>query len=358
MKFLLAAALLGLLLPAAAPAAPVGEAHRITSEPTAALRDAMHRDQVRITVWYPAVSGVEASPVVIGPPAQPLFDIGGTAMDAPFAAGPARRPVILLSHGFGGSARMMGWFGIAMARGGYVVIAVDHPGSTAIDAMTVPGATLWWDRAEDLRAALNAMLGDPVIGPHLDPSRIGVAGFSAGGFTALVAAGARVDPAHLAGFCRTHPDDGVCRPQREFQVTPAEREKALALAGVAAEQKHATDDHAIPGLRAAFVMAPGLVQALEPASLPRMHSPVFILLGDADPVVPPATNGLVAARMIPGAELKQLPGVGHYDFLSACTEAGRAALAVCRTTVPQAGTHSQAVTLADAFFARAFAGSP
>jgi predicted dienelactone hydrolase len=358
MKVAPVVAILGLLSSAMAQAEPVGEVHRIASEPTAILRDAMHRDQLRITVWYPAASGSVESRIVVGPPTKPLFAVGTAAMDAPFAADPARRPVILLSHGFGGSARIMGWFGIAMARRGDVVIAVDHPGSNALDGMTVPGATLWWDRAEDLRTALAAMRQDPAIGPHMDTSRVGVAGFPAGGFTALVETGARVDPAHLVEFCRAHPDDGVCRPQREFQVTPPERAKAYAISEIAAEQDHASDDHSIPEVRAAFVMAPGLVQALEPTSLARVHIPIAIMFGDADAVAPPATNALVAAQMIPGAELRQLPGVGHYDFLSTCTEAGTAVLALCKTSIPQTTTHSEAISTADAFFARILGSSP
>ena len=51
--------------------------------------------------------------------------------------------MILLSHGFGGTARIMGWLGIPLARAGYVVIAVDHPGDNAIDPITVAGAILW-----------------------------------------------------------------------------------------------------------------------------------------------------------------------------------------------------------------------
>jgi predicted dienelactone hydrolase len=99
-------------------------------------------------------------------------------------------------------------------------------------------------------------------------------------------------------------------------------------------------------------MAPALVQAMEPASLERMHTPVEIILGDADTVAPPATNGLVAARMIPDAALIQLPGVGHYDFLSTCTDNGRATVPVCNTSVPQDGTHRHAIEAAEAFFSR------
>jgi len=85
--------------------------------------------------------------------------------------------------------------------------------------------------------------------------------------------------------------------------------------------------------------------------------PVAILLGDADPVAPPATNGLVAAKAIPGAALKVLPGVGHYDFLGTCTEAGRAATPLCTATVPQEQTHKAATDMALAFFGKAL-GKP
>ncbi len=77
-----------------------------------------------------------------------------------------------------------------------------------------------------------------------------------------------------------------------------------------------------------------------------------IVLGDADPVAPPATNGLAAAKMIPNAKVEELPGVGHYDFLSNCTAAGRASVSVCAVKVSQDRTHEAAVTAALALFRR------
>jgi hypothetical protein len=56
--------------------------------------------------------------------------------------------------------------------------------------------------------------------------------------------------------------------------------------------------------------------------------------------------------MIPGAVLDRLAGVGHYDFLSACTENGRVLVPVCKTAVPQADTHRRAIMAAEAFFGR------
>src|SRR5258708_11526918 len=280
-----------------------------------------------------------------------MFIVGAVAPGAAFADAKPR-PVILLSHGFGGTARMMGWFGVPLARAGYVVIAVDHPGNNGMDKMTVGGAIMSWDRAQDLRAALDAVKADPAIGPHLDLKRLGVSGFSAGGFTSLVGAGAHVDMNRFLTFCRAHPTDGVCAPQKEFALSMDDAQKALASPELAAEAAHAGDDHAIPGVRAAFVIAPAIVQALPLEGLARIKVPVAIILGEADPVAPPDTNGLLAAKAIPHVELKVLPGVGHYDFLAACTPAGMATVPVCTAKVPQDQSHQAAIDMAVSLFNR------
>jgi predicted dienelactone hydrolase len=306
---------------------------------------------VRVTVWYPAAAGAKETPIDLGPPGKPFFLEGASAADAAFAD-KKLRPTILLSHGFGGTARMMAWFGLKLAEAGYVVIAVDHPGNNGEDKMTVPGSILFWERAGDLAAALKAAKADPVIGPHVDNTNVGLAGFSLGGFTALVGAGARVDMTRLFDFCAANPKDGVCMPQKEFAFTMPQAKAALASPELSVAAARASEDHHIPAIRGVFAIAPAVIQALRPESLARLSMPVAILLGDVDPVATPATNGLVAAKAIPGAELKRLPGVGHYDFLGTCTDAGRAATPLCTAMVPQDRTHKTATDMALAFFGK------
>ena len=329
----------------------VGERHLIAVNPTAALRDAEHRDTLRVTVWYPATADADEVSLDIGPPGKPVFIVGSAAPDATFADD-GRRPVILFSHGFGGTARMMAWFMLPLVRAGYVVIAVDHPGNNGNDKMTVGGAIMFWDRPGDLAAALDAARGDHVIGPHLDLGRLGVAGFSAGGFTAIAATGGRVDAARLQIFCKNNPDDGICKPQKEFPLSTEEMLAALKSPELATEAAHSGDDHSIPGVRAAFAIAPAIVQAFDPVSLRAVETPVAIVLGDADPVAPPDTNGRVAASELPHVDIKELPGVGHYDFLATCTPAGVAAMPICADAVPQDATHGAVIEMALGFFAK------
>ena len=253
---------------------------------------------------------------------------------------------------------MMGWFTTVLAQQGYIVIAVDHPGNNGMDKLTVAGATLFWDRPGDLQAALDTVAADPLISPHLDVKRLGVAGFSAGGFTALAAGGAHVDLPRFMAFCKDHPDDGVCKPQLELAITQEQAMAALSSPELAGEAAHANDDHSIRGVRAVFAMAPAIVQAFDPASLNAMTTPVSIVLGEADQVAPPHTNGGVAARAIPRAQLKALPGVGHYDFLATCSQQARARIPLCRTEVPQQMTHYAAIEAALILFGRNLGGGP
>ncbi|MFL5298431.1 MAG: alpha/beta hydrolase family protein [Phenylobacterium sp.] len=349
---LLAAAALFACASGAARAEAVGERHLTAVQPSAALRDAAHRTELRITVWYPAPDGVDERSLDLGPPDKPLFLVGSAAPDAPFADA-RRRPAILFSHGFGGTARMMAWFTTNLARVGFVVVAVDHPGNNGLDKMTAPGAVMFWDRPEDLRVALAAVKADPVIGPHVDMRRVGAAGFSAGGFTALAAAGAKVDIEHFLAFCKAHPEDGVCKPQKEFPITVTEAMKSLDTPELQAELAHSGDDHSIREVRAAFAIAPAIVQAFDPAGLAAIKTPVAIILGDSDPIAPPNTNGGVAARAIPGAELKVLARVGHYDFLSMCTPSAMVTVDLCGgLKTPQGPTHEAALGMAYGFFVR------
>lgn len=352
--FILLTCLFAPLAWAAAPSPAVGETHGMAHTPSAAVRDAGHSDQVRYTVWYPAQPGVQQQPLVIGPPGAPLFVAGSSAIDAPVA--PGRWPVLLLSHGNGGSARMMSWFGTALVQSGYVVVAVDHPGNNGVDAMTEAGSILVWNRADDLAVALAAVQADPVLAPHVDAGRLGLVGYSAGGFTALVAAGARPDMSRLAAFCKASPKDGVCMPQAENpEMTLERRMAAAATPELAPWVAKSAEDRRIPNVRAVFLMAPAIVQALKPGELARLEVPLSVVVGETDAIAPPASNSKVIADANDKTRLQVLPLVGHYDFLADCTELGRDRLGeLCEVTTDKQDTHQATIQQARSLFDSAF----
>lgn len=328
-----------------------GERHLTTTTASAAARN-HGAGAIRITLWYPSTAAER--PLDVGPPERAVFLAGRAAADAPFADS-RRRALILLSHGFGGSARSMAWFGTALARAGYVVVAVDHPGTNGVDGVTAEGAYAPWERPRDLQAALDKVLADPAIAAHVDPARIGVTGFSLGGFTALVELGARPDFAQFRRFCSSPQRDSICDPQIEYPVDIRKQPNVLAEPGMAAIDADQKADLGDPRVKAAFTIAPAVIEAIDFDSLRGIRKPVAIALGDADTVAPPPTNGELAAKLIPGATIDVIPGVRHYDFLPDCgPRASVLPAAYCAESpgVDRQATHDRVIREAVAFFDR------
>ena len=145
-------------------------------------------------VWYPAAATASEAPQWIGADSSPLARAGSAAADADLASAAAKFPLIVISHGTGGSASAMAWLGTRLAAHGYFAVAINHPGNNALEPYTVRGFTLFWKRAGDLSRAIDGMLADPRFGPHIDARRIGAAGFSLGGYTMIEIAGGEAPP--------------------------------------------------------------------------------------------------------------------------------------------------------------------
>ena len=156
---------------------------------------------IQTLIWYPAAAGSVESDWEVA-----IFKAGRVAKGAAPAEQPAKLPLIVLSHGTGGSAVGLGWLAQALAAQGYLVAAPHHHGNTAAeDTQPLQGTLVWWDRPRDLSRLIDRLLADPAWGPRIDASRIGVAGFSIGGYTALaiVRSGRRPAPTgHRTANCR------------------------------------------------------------------------------------------------------------------------------------------------------------
>jgi predicted dienelactone hydrolase len=114
--------------------------------------------------------------------------------DAPVAPGPF--PLVVYSHGNGGLRYVSAFVTEHLASHGFIVVAPDHVGNTAIDAFAGTSedrAQVSLDRpvdvSETISAALAGETGFEDTAPQTDPESIGVIGHSFGGFTALALAG-------------------------------------------------------------------------------------------------------------------------------------------------------------------------
>ena len=150
---------------------------------TLAYEDNSRNRKLTTEVWYPTLekaSPEDASPFIRMP----------TKRDAAFS--PGSFPLILFSHGTGGGRLTVEWLCAGLASRGFIVAAVDHFGNTFDHPIPIEFVK-FWERPQDIRFVLDQLLGSHDISPHLDVSKIGAAGFSLGGYTAIALAGAKMD---------------------------------------------------------------------------------------------------------------------------------------------------------------------
>jgi predicted dienelactone hydrolase len=307
---------------------------------------------LQTTLWYPAAESAVGQPLDI-PGFSQMFVGASMARDASLSASPAKLPLILLSHGTGGTALSVGWLGAALAKRGYIVAGVNHPGNNATEAYTVEGFSTWWERARDLSTVLDFLLADSTLSGRIDQHRIGAAGFSLGGYTMIEIAGGITEPAAFLDFCASPRADNICKSPPEFPTLVEDFQK-LSKSNPEFLQ-HASDSYRDPRVRAVFALAPALGPAFRPASLAKISIPVEIVTGEADTNVPIASSAKYFAANIPGAKSVILPGnVAHYVFLDSCTDRGRQArpdLCVDGPGVDRDVVHEKVAVLAADFFA-------
>jgi predicted dienelactone hydrolase len=181
-----------------------------------------------------------------------------------------------------------------------------HPGDNFLDQSAVGSAKWLADRNRQLRTATDYMLGAWPQHAHIDPHRIGAYGFSAGGFTVLVAVGARPDLAVIPGHCARQPEI-VC------QILAQARSPLLQPGAPIAEPQPD------PRIRAAVVAAPGLGFTMADAALAQVKAPVQLWDAGQDANVEYATNTRVVREGLGArAEYHSVAGASHMSFLAPC----------------------------------------
>jgi predicted dienelactone hydrolase len=193
-----AAALVALLTFAAAPAGAQTEPPAPDDVGPGTIEHFVGRRTIEVTsepgrtltadVWYPAN---EESLVAIPRSTYEFPGLSYTstvAYDSPPVAPNGPFPLIVYSHGSGGLRYVSAFLTEALAARGFVVIAVDHTGNTAIDEFAgteLPREEIVRLRPVDIRAEIDAMAAanddpaSPFVGA-VDASRVGLVGHSAG----------------------------------------------------------------------------------------------------------------------------------------------------------------------------------
>lgn len=119
-------------------------------------------------------------------------------------AGMRTLPLVVFSHGIGGSRRGYSYLGAYWASQGYASLHLQHVGSDRSlwtgNVFNLVGRLQGAAQEEeaiarvgDLRFALDQLLSHPEVGQRIDPERIVAAGHSYGANTILLALGARIE---------------------------------------------------------------------------------------------------------------------------------------------------------------------
>ncbi len=238
------------------------------------------------------------------PPIPPFGQ--ALAHGAPVAG--ADLPLVVISHGDGG------WFGghaglaHKLARAGMVAVAPNHPGNSDGDE-TAPPERWITERPRHLARVVAHMTGDWAQAGQIDGARIGAFGFSAGGHSVLVAAGARVSLPRIAAQCADAPAEFVCATGM-----------ADAVAGAGAFPEP------VPGLRAVVAAAPGFGFGFDPAQVAALDTALQLWGAAEDTRVPHASNvAPLAAALSPPSEAHVVANAGHFAFRPPCDPALEAA---------------------------------
>lgn len=250
-----------------------------------------------VGIWYP--TDAPAAPSALATFTQTV------ARDAPPSG--EGLALIVMSHGTGG------WYGshydtaLELARAGLVVAAVSHTGDTYDDQSRSAFVT---DRPGHIRRLIDYMLGEWLGHGRIDAARVGIFGFSSGGFTALVDAGGVPDFGRLRAHWQAHPD------YFDSQVV---KRAGLPMDAFSSVPPAAWIHD--PRIKAAVVVAPALGFTFGSEGLKNVTIPIQLWRAERDHILPNPDYAEAVRIALPKApEFHLVQNADHYDFLAPCDD--------------------------------------
>jgi predicted dienelactone hydrolase len=222
--------------------------------------------------------------------------LGPYEMDVALNSAPAaeQSPLIVISHGNGGSHLAHRTLAAHLARHGFVVAMPEHPRNNRNNNELAGTAENLANRPRHLRLAIDWALASAQFGSRLRSDAVVVLGHSLGGYTALALAGGLP-----TAFGHETPDN---QPRQVF-VEADGRVKALVLLAPAT----------------AWFMAPGALRGVQ--------VPILLWTAEQDSWTPAFHGDLVKAGVAAKDQVQHrvAKGGGHFAFLSPFPEALRSA---------------------------------
>ncbi|KZL13686.1 prolyl oligopeptidase family serine peptidase [Pseudovibrio sp. Ad37] len=228
-------------------------------------------------------------------------------------------PVVLLSHGWGGNYARMAWLSAGLVSRGAIVVAVNHPNTTTFD-FDYASALDHWTRAEDMSAALDYVLQDPIFAPIIDETRIFATGLSYGGWTALSLAGVQGSRDGFFDYCKT----AGAGSQFCNELT------AEGVDITAIDQDRYEASYRDPRISGVAAIDPGLTWDLAPQDVQDVTVPLLLVgLGEGTHRLNATDTSAMGSNfeaLVPQASVKTIAPATHFTALGLCKPAGEALL--------------------------------
>ncbi len=267
------------------------------------LTDKSGNRDLKVALWYPTP---DTKPVeMIGE--NPAF-IGIEAIkDA--APDKNAHPLVVLSHGYGGSWRNLNWLAGELVGQGYIVAAPDHPGTTTFNRDKEQAAKLW-ERPHDLSRVIDAVTSDSALAGRVESKRIAAIGHSLGGWSVVALAGVQFDRERFEKDCKDNPNPRTCGLADEL-INPQGDVAAEKLKTMKAD----------PRVGAIVSLDLGLARGFTPKSLNSISVPALIFGAGVDIGDLPAKmeSGYIAAN-IPDKTTQyiEIADAAHFSFMQNC----------------------------------------
>jgi predicted dienelactone hydrolase len=273
-----------------------------------------HGRQMQIAIWYPATDG---TPELFA--GNAVFQGSEVLRNAKPSSG--KHPVILLSHGMGGTYLSLNWLATGLAEKGAVVISVNHPNGWFRDRDPVKMFN-HWTRVQDLQAALDHILTDKTFADVVDPDRIYAAGFSFGGWTALSIGGATADMKGSSEYCKAAGERSHnCTDLKFYGLDPAKLDPARWTA-----------NYKDARVKAVASIEPGLTWGMKPDNVQNLDQSQLLIIGlgtgnDRHYATDTSLRGSGLETLLPKARIEVLAPATHFSAMPLCTDKGASILA-------------------------------
>ena len=219
-------------------------------------------------VLYP--TQVPSAPTAFGP-----YSID-VSRDAPIAKG--QFPLVVVSHGNGGSHLLYRTIATHLAKNGYVVAMLEHPGNNRNNNQLEGTHENLVNRPRHVRLTIDAVSADAQFMASLQPNNVAILGHSIGGYTALAVAGGTP----------------WSEDRQRVEVVADSRVRALVL------------------------LAPATAWYLPEDSLRHVDIPILMLIAEHDSFAPQWHADVVLDRVPNRNQVtcRVVENAGHFSFLS------------------------------------------